>query len=180
MKHSVVFAFGALSAFAIVAACSHPEPTPVSAPQPSAAAAGVTAPEMQAKEQTDVASQAQISIADEIKKACGIADPDAYFAFDSTKVTDQAGRVLGKLADCFIRGPLKGKTMKLVGHADPRGEAEYNMVLGQHRADSVKQFLVSQGLPSQQVQTTSRGKMDATGHDEATWAKDRRVDVLLG
>jgi peptidoglycan-associated lipoprotein len=133
---------------------------------------------MEAKKQTDVATQAQISISDEIKKACGISDPDAYFAFDSAKLTGQEDRVLGQLADCFTKGPMKGKTMRLVGHADPRGDDEYNMVLGQHRADNVRQFLTTKGLAADRAQTSSRGKMDATGHDEATWAKDRRVDVL--
>ncbi len=53
------------------------------------------------------------------------------------------------------------------------------MVLGGRRADNVKNFLVSVGLPNPQVMTTSRGEMDATGTDEAGWAKDRRVDVVL-
>jgi peptidoglycan-associated lipoprotein len=69
--------------------------------------------------------------------------------------------------------------MNLVGHADPRGEEEYNMVLGGRRADNVQHFLVSVGLPTGQAMTTSRGEMDATGTDEAGWAKDRRVDVVL-
>jgi peptidoglycan-associated lipoprotein len=133
---------------------------------------------MEAKKQTDVATQAQISISDEIKKACGISDPDPYFAFDSANVNSRDDKILGQLADCFTNGPMKGKTMRLVGHADPRGDDEYNMVLGQHRADNVKQFLTTKGLATDRAQTSSRGKMDAKGTDEATWAKDRRVDVL--
>jgi peptidoglycan-associated lipoprotein len=135
---------------------------------------------MDTKQQTDVATQAQISISDEIKKACGISDPDAYFAFDSAKLTGQDDRVMGQLADCFTTGPMQSKMMRLVGHADPRGDDEYNMVLGQHRADNVQQFLVKKGLASDRAQTSSRGEMDAKGTDEVTWAKDRRVDVLAG
>jgi peptidoglycan-associated lipoprotein len=143
-----------------------------------ASPAPASASEMEAKKQTDVATQAQISISDDIKKACGISDPDPYFAFDSAKLNPRDDTILGQLADCFSNGPMKGKTMRLIGHADPRGDDEYNMVLGQHRADNVRQFLGKKGLASDRAQTSSRGKMDAKGHDEATWALDRRVDVL--
>ncbi len=128
----------------------------------------------------DDPNKSQINISDEIKKACGIADSDAHFAFDSANVRDQDARVLGQLATCFISGPLKGREMRLVGHADPRGEPEYNMVLGGRRADNVKEFIVKKGLADAKVATSSRGEMDATGTDEASWKADRRVDVMLG
>jgi peptidoglycan-associated lipoprotein len=69
--------------------------------------------------------------------------------------------------------------MRLVGHADPRGEPEYNMVLGGRRSDNVKSYLVRKGLPDAQAETTSRGEMDAVGTDDTTWAEDRRVDIAL-
>jgi peptidoglycan-associated lipoprotein len=128
----------------------------------------------------DNPSQSQIAISDEIRRACGLPDEDAYFAFDSTKVQQRDREILGKVARCFVSGPLAGKQMKLVGHADPRGEEEYNMVLGGRRADNVKAFIVSEGLPSPRVSSTSRGELDASGTDEASWSKDRRVDVLVG
>ena len=70
--------------------------------------------------------------------------------------------------------------MRLAGHADPRGEPEYNMVLGGKRAENVKGFIAKKGMNGDKISTTSRGEMDATGTDEATWTKDRRVDVVLG
>jgi peptidoglycan-associated lipoprotein len=69
--------------------------------------------------------------------------------------------------------------MDLVGHCDPRGDAEYNMVLGDHRAHSVKNYIEQRGLPPSRIQTSSRGEMDAVGYNDATWALDRRVDVML-
>jgi peptidoglycan-associated lipoprotein len=120
-----------------------------------------------------------VHISDEIRKACGISDADAYFDFDSARLKSRNYPVLEKLAKCFASGPLKGRHMRLVGHADPRGEPEYNLVLGGHRADGVKRFLVKEGLSATQATASSRGEMDATGTDEATWAKDRRVDVML-
>ncbi|HEX7452312.1 MAG TPA: OmpA family protein, partial [Polyangiaceae bacterium] len=80
----------------------------------------------------------------------------------------------------FSTGPLKGRELRLVGHADPRGEEEYNMVLGGRRADNVKSAIAAEGLAATKIATTSRGKLDAIGTEEASWAKDRRVDVVLG
>lgn len=128
----------------------------------------------------DDPSKSQINISDEIKKACGIADADAFFAFDSANVRDSDHKVLGQLATCFTSGPLAGREMRLVGHADSRGEPEYNMVLGGRRADNVKAFIAKKGMAEDKIATTSRGEMDSTGTDEASWARDRRVDVVLG
>jgi outer membrane protein OmpA-like peptidoglycan-associated protein len=53
------------------------------------------------------------------------------------------------------------------------------MVLGGSRADTVKAFLTMKGVPGGRIATTSRGEMEARGTGEASWAADRRVDVLL-
>lgn len=173
--------FGSLLVSVCLVACgSDPKPppaapsgntqAPVAQPQP--------APPPPQKPDDDP-TKSQINISDEIKKACGISDSEAHFAFDSARVQAKDAAVLEKLAQCFASGPLKGRQMRLVGHADPRGEAEYNMVLGGKRADNVMNFLAQKGLPSNQMSTTSRGELDATGTDEATWALDRRVDIML-
>jgi peptidoglycan-associated lipoprotein len=118
-----------------------------------------------------------IHIAEDIRKACGISQVDAYFAFDSSSLEQPARPVLGQLAKCFVSGPLAGREMRLVGHADPRGDDDYNMVLGGSRADTVKTFLMMKGMPTERIATSSRGELDARGTDEATWADDRRVDI---
>lgn len=128
----------------------------------------------------DNPAQSNIQISDEIKKACGISDAEAHFAFDSANVRDTDRVVLKKLADCFSTGPLKGRRMNLVGHADPRGDEEYNRVLGQKRSDNVGNAISKLGLSSTMIATTSRGEDEARGTDEASWAQDRRVDVVLG
>jgi outer membrane protein OmpA-like peptidoglycan-associated protein len=53
-------------------------------------------------------------------------------------------------------------------------------VLGGRRADNVKSAIAAEGLAAAKIATTSRGKLDAIGTEEASWAKDRRVDVVLG
>jgi peptidoglycan-associated lipoprotein len=151
-------------------------------PAPSAPERGFVEATPRAKQETSPAREenvASISISDEIRNACGLQEKDAYFDFDSARVTPQADRVLAGLATCFTAGPLKGKGMKLVGHADPRGDSEYNLVLGGKRADHVSSALAKKGLEHDRMLTSSRGELDATGQDESGWAKDRRVDVML-
>lgn len=127
----------------------------------------------------DSPNTASINISDEIRKACGLSEKDAYFDYDSSRVTPEADRVLSGLASCFTVGPLKERGMKLVGHADPRGDSEYNLLLGGTRADHVGSALSKKGVDGDRISSSSRGEMDARGNDEPTWAKDRRVDVLL-
>jgi len=119
-----------------------------------------------------------IHIEDRILKACGDI-PKARFAFDSDALQPDSTKALEALARCFTTGPLAGKGMKLVGHADPRGETEYNFGLGQKRASNVAEFLGKKGLEKSKVETSSRGEIEATGIDEDGWAEDRKVDVFL-
>ena len=98
-----------------------------------------------------------------MRRACNIPDEDAYFAFDSSKLTAFDEGPLDQVAVCFTRGPMMGRTLRLVGHADPRGTADYNMTLGQARADAVAAYLGERGVRPEHATTTSRGAMDATG-----------------
>jgi peptidoglycan-associated lipoprotein len=154
-------------------------------PEPKTAAAAPSASAKKADEATMAPAPSSptasaITIDDAILKACGIEAPKAHFAFDSANVQNQDTGTLEKVARCFTSGPLKGRTLKVVGHADPRGETEYNFVLGNSRADAVGGFLRSKGMDNAKIATSSRGELDATGTDETGWARDRRVDLLLG
>jgi len=164
-----------------LAACGSDPPRPITptTPEPPRPITPVSTA-TPVEKQGDVPSRSNINISEDIRKACGITDSEAFFAYDSANVRPQDKVILQKLAACFSTGPLKGRQMRLVGHADPRGDEEYNMTLGNRRADNVKNAIVEAGLASAQIATTSRGEMDATGTDEASWEKDRRVDVMLG
>jgi peptidoglycan-associated lipoprotein len=119
-----------------------------------------------------------VVIAPDVRNACKLDGVAPKFGFDSTAVTD--GRdVLNKLAVCLTTGPLRGKHITLVGRADSRGEGEYNMALGGSRASAVAGYLHALGVASNAMQSTSRGELDANGHDEDSWARDRRVDIGL-
>ena len=154
-------------------ACSRTPPP--AAPAPVSAVPEPSAPNLPDKSP----SRAVINVSEDIRRACGITDTEAHFAFDSAVVRNMDYPTLDKLVRCFGSGPLANREMRLVGHADPRGSDEYNMVLANSRADGVKIFLLNRGLRGQQMGTTSRGEMDAKGTNEATWAEDRRVDILL-
>jgi peptidoglycan-associated lipoprotein len=124
-----------------------------------------------------------VGVADDLTHACNIRFGDVgeapKFDFASTELFPEDRKVLEQVARCVTLGPLKGHALRLVGRADPRGEVEYNMTLGDHRADAVRRYLTRLGVDDKRVTETSRGKLDATGTDEASWRRDRRVDVLL-
>jgi peptidoglycan-associated lipoprotein len=125
------------------------------------------------------AQRGELAIDASIRQACGISDAEAYFAYDSAALDPAHRSVLRKLASCFSEGPMRGRSMLLVGHADPRGDHAYNLALGGRRADNVKSMLMSEGLAENLTKASSRGEMDARGVDESTWALDRRVDIML-
>jgi len=103
--------------------------------------------------------------------------PAPFFEFDSTDAKkDQP--TMQMLANCMIDGPLKGKTIKLVGHTDPRGTAAYNDKLGLERAGRVKQYLVTHGVNDNRVQVATVGE-DEAREAPAEWKKDRRVEIQL-
>lgn len=163
-----------MSVLVLVAGCaSHHATTGTSATSTPVAPARAVEPAAPAKVLTT-------AISDDIRKACGIADDSAYFAFDSSDVSGTDLAPLDAVAKCLSAGPLKGRSLRLVGHTDPRGTVEYNQSLGESRADSVKLYLDEHGLVAARIATSSRGADDAKGRDESGWAHDRRVDMMLG
>ncbi len=122
---------------------------------------------------------AEVNIAPDIREICHIEDISTApkFDFDRYDLRLEARRPLEQLADCLTTGPLRGQHVVLTGRADPRGEDEYNMVLGSSRAASVGTYLRELGVPPASLRETSRGELDAIGVDEAGWTFDRRVDI---
>ena len=99
---------------------------------------------------------------------------DAYFDYDSAEIRADAKDVLRRDAEFFKRYPTMRITIE--GHCDERGSTEYNLALGDRRANAVKQYLMSLGIPGDRLNTVSYGKekpfcMEAS---EACYAKNRR------
>ena len=105
--------------------------------------------------------------------------PDVYFDFDKYNLKPLAQTTLKNGAPAY----LKYKDYKLVieGHCDERGTAEYNLALGQKRADEAAKYLADLGIEKERIKTISYGKempLDK-GHDEAAWAKNRRAHFVV-
>ena len=164
--------------FALVAlfsiGCGHDNPPPKTAAETGQS--GVTTTNA-----SSPSPQGAVSMSEGLKSVCGISDTGAApkFDFDSVVLSRSDRSELDQLSKCMTTGPLAGKNVELVGRADPRGEAEYNMTLGATRANAVKHYLAQLGVASSRLTTTSRGALDASGTDESTWAIDRHVDLEL-
>jgi peptidoglycan-associated lipoprotein len=105
---------------------------------------------------------------------CGI---DAiYFDFDSPKIKPDAAEQLRSLAECMKQ---HNQLVYLEAHADPRGTEEYNIMLTDKRGQSVKKFLEDLGVQGENLNVVSKGNLEASGTDEAGWAKDRRVEFIF-
>ncbi len=152
--------------------------TPPKTPQPADTSITSTQPQKPAPVTNG------INVSQDIRDACQLSqiqstNESPKFDFDSSDVTADEKPILDQIAKCLTTGPLKGRSVQLVGRADPRGETEYNMTLGHHRADSVRRYLSSSGVADNKMNETSRGALDASGTDEASWKVDRRVDIKL-
>ena len=100
-----------------------------------------------------------------------------YFALDRYAVAPGERAKLDAAVKWLKDNPEK--SLVLVGHCDWRGTAEYNLGLGENRANSVKRFLESKGADVKRLETLSKGSTDAKqGGSESEWAKDRRVDFI--
>ncbi|MFO1303165.1 MAG: peptidoglycan-associated lipoprotein Pal [Burkholderiales bacterium] len=101
-----------------------------------------------------------------------------YFEFDSFTVSDQYKPIVEAHAK-YLQANRNAR-VSLQGHADERGSREYNIALGQKRADAVKRMMTVMGVQETIVETVSFGeeKPRNTGHDEAAWAENRRVDII--
>ena len=100
-----------------------------------------------------------------------------YFDYDSFVIKAEARPVIESHAR-FLQANKQRKAM-LEGHTDERGGREYNLALGQKRAEAVQRALVLMGVPESQVEAVSYGKEKpaAQGADEASYAKNRRVEL---
>jgi peptidoglycan-associated lipoprotein len=100
-----------------------------------------------------------------------------YFDFDSNAVKDEyRGTVT---AHSRYMSEKRDSKIRIEGNCDERGSREYNLALGQRRAESVKKVMTVLGVGDMRIETVSYGeeKPKATGHDESSWAENRRADI---
>ncbi len=104
---------------------------------------------------------------------------DIRFDFDSSVLLRKAQEILKRKADWLRKNP--GVKVSIEGHCDERGTNEYNLVLGDSRAQSAKTFLVDMGISASRFSTVSYGEERpiAPGHNEAAWEKNRRGHFVI-
>jgi peptidoglycan-associated lipoprotein len=102
---------------------------------------------------------------------------DIYFDFDSYTLKPEASSILKELAQ--LLNQARATRIVLEGHCDERGTTEYNMVLGQKRADAAREYLAASGVAQNRMKAISYGKENPAdmGHTEDAWAKNRRVRI---
>ncbi len=102
-----------------------------------------------------------------------------YFAFDSFDLTPEARTILSRKADVLRQQP----NLKVIveGHCDERGTEEYNLALGERRAQAAYKYLTALGVNAVQLETISYGEERPAdpGHGEAAWANNRRCEFRL-
>jgi peptidoglycan-associated lipoprotein len=101
-----------------------------------------------------------------------------YFEFDKSDIKPEFASIVTSNAQNLTSHP--GLKLKLEGNTDERGTREYNIGLGERRAQAVRRALMLQGVPENQLSTTSFGaeRPAAEGDDESAWAKNRRVELV--
>jgi len=104
---------------------------------------------------------------------------DIFFEFDSAVLLAEAQEILRKKAEWLINNPEAKATIE--GHCDERGTNEYNLALGDRRAESAKAFLMDLGVQGSRLSTVSYGEEHPIdpGHNEEAWAKNRRDHFTL-
>lgn len=104
--------------------------------------------------------------------------PDIHFDFDQSFIREDARPTLREVADYLKANPAA--SILIEGHCDERGTAEYNIALGERRAESTKGYLVSLGVKPGALSTVSFGEEKPVdpGHDEAAWEKNRRAHFV--
>jgi peptidoglycan-associated lipoprotein len=167
---------------ALLGACSS---TPVAEPTPATQAAATAAPA--AKPATAPQGATQPAPASRVATVTLPAhlDPQSdistgrsiYFDYDVSAIKPEYTGLLERHGRYLIANAKLA--IKLEGHTDERGSTEYNLALGQRRAESVRRALSLIGVKDAQMEAISWGKEKpkASGHDEAAWAQNRRVDL---
>ena len=161
-----------VSALVLTAACTKKKVEDLPPPPPAAA----PAPNYEAPAPAPSNTMIPGSRADFLQQA---GTDTVHFATDSSDVDSEAQSILSRQAQWLAKFPNVSVTVE--GHADERGTREYNLALGDRRANSAKNFLVQAGVSASRISVISYGKERpvATGSDEGSWAQNRRAVTVV-
>ena len=179
MKHITVAskALTLLFTAAFLVACSGTDSKEAEEAAAAAAAAEAAAAE-EAAAAAAAAEAAAASAAEErrLKDAAMAAGTVFYFAFDSSTLTPEAQAALDAHI-ALLR--TNDSSVRLDGHTDERGTRDYNMALGERRANAVRDYMVVNGVASYRIETVSYGEEQPAsyGSGETNWSQNRRVEL---
>jgi len=170
--------FAALVAILVAGCASTPTTAPVE-DKSSAATPGTTTPGAATSGTTASGVSGTATGVNPLKDPNNILfKRSVYFEYDSFTIADQYKPIVEAHARYLAAN--RNARVTLQGHADERGSREYNIALGQKRADAVKRAMTLMGVQEIAVETVSFGKEKPRrdGHDEGSWAENRRVDIV--
>jgi len=155
---------GLLGALLMLAACSSTPPEPPPGPPGPPGGVGAGSRGIVPGSQQDLAASAGDRV---------------FFAFDRSDITPEARLILSRQADWLRRYP--NVTVTVEGHCDERGTREYNLALGERRAQAVKNVLVASGIATSRISTISYGKERpaVVGSSEESYAQNRRAVTVI-
>ncbi len=168
---------------ALIAACaSTQEEKPADQATQSPAAATTPAPSTRTLDRSSPATttlRTPSSTTTSSAKSTSPGPQSIYFDYDRDEIKPQFQGVIADDAKYLRENPAAHA--RIEGNADERGSREYNVALGQRRAEAVMKALRLLGVPADRMEAVSYGeeKPRGTGHDEASWAENRRDDVLI-
>lgn len=172
-----VVAILAMAVTLAVAGCGSTPPKPPPASASNDAGAGA---QSEGANAANAAGGGALGSQDETAGPQGglLANRIVYFDFDSAVIAGQGVEVVAAHAKYLAANPQA--RVRLEGNTDERGSREYNIGLGDRRAQSVRRALLLQGVSEGQLTTVSYGEERPAdpGHDEAAWAKNRRVEIV--
>jgi len=166
-------------AILLMAACSTPIPPAAPAPAPQAAASVAPSPTPPATPARPAAIAKMESPLEAFQRLQASLDRNSiYFDYDRYAIKPDEDSVIAQHAK--VMQSYSGDFLTLQGNCDERGSREYNLALGQRRADAVKQKLLLLGIPAARIETISFGKEKPreTCHQEKCWAENRRADFV--
>ncbi len=158
-----------------MAACAHKPPKEAPPPPPAEATAGTEASGANSAN-ADAANASDQEAAG--PQAGLLAKRTIYFDFDNSEIKGEGTDIVAAHAKYLAANP--SARVRLEGNTDERGSREYNIGLGERRAQAVRRALLLQGASDAQLSTVSYGeeRPAAAGHDETAWAKNRRVEIV--